>query len=358
MSSRVRDNGIGFVRRMVNIPRSLLDEFSRAMNQGLDLIEGRRNYHQNLHSQQSSTFDPFRNPSNFPPQHPPMVQEEWAFLSTFEQQYGTIHPFFYACRFTDALKIARDEHKLMLMYIHSPEHPFIPSFCRETLCSELIVEFLDANYVCWGGLASRGEGLQMANSLRVSSFPFCAVVDSADGDNLSVLEQLEGPVSPDELVEVLQRTMEEEQGVAFGNGGSKQDENRRLREEQDIANVAALQIDQERDRLQKKSSSEVKQATFSGESSQKAHTSGGEKAEKVTQILIRFPTGERRERSFSCTDKIRAIYGYVDSLGLSGVENYRLISNFPRQVYGFDQMGLSLKEAGLHPKASLFLELL
>lgn len=58
---------------------------------------------------------------------------------------------------------------------------------------------------------------------------------------------MEGPVSPAELVEILQRTMEE-QGVALGFDMAKQDEKRRadhrLREEQDVAYLAALQIDQ------------------------------------------------------------------------------------------------------------------
>ncbi|KAI3454459.1 hypothetical protein Pfo_011122 [Paulownia fortunei] len=370
---------------MVSLPRSILGGFSRVMNQGIDLmgIGGRRNqYHPNFHSQQPLNF-PFQDPSNFPlqhPQQPPMIQEEWAFLANFEQQYGTMHPFFYACQFMDALKIAQDEHKFMFMYIHSPEHPFTPSFCRETLCSEVVVQFLDANFVCWGALASRVEGLQMATALRVSSFPFCAVVAPAAGDNLAVLQQMEGPVSPAELVEILQRTMEE-QGLAFGSGRAKQEQkkraDRRLREEQDAAYVAALQKDQEKERLQKKSSSEdrvskpgktkensvskqpnkAKPSTISAQTSQKADTSGGKKA-AVTQILIRFPNGERREHSFLCTDKIQAIYRYIDSLGLPGVGNYRLISNFPRKVYGADQMGMTLKDAGLHPKASIFLELL
>lgn len=56
-------------------------------------------------------------------------------------------------------------------------------------------------------------------------------------------------------------------------------------------------------------------------------------------------------------DKIQAIYRYIDSLGLPGVANYKLISSFPRRVYGADQLGISLKDAGLHPRGSLFIEL-
>jgi FAS-associated factor 2 len=74
------------------------------------------------------------------------------------------------------------------------------------------------------------------------------------------------------------------------------------------------------------------------------------------QILIRFPNGERREQSFASTDKVQSIYRYIDSLGLPGIGNYRLVSSFPRKVYGVDQMGMTLKDSGLHPRGSLFLE--
>lgn len=65
---------------------------------------------------------------------------------------------------------------------------------------------------------------------------------------------MEGPVSPAELVEILQRTVEE-QGLAFGIGKREEHaqtkakvdnkllEDRRLREEQDAAYLAALQLD-------------------------------------------------------------------------------------------------------------------
>lgn len=193
MSSSMRESGRsmeaaynGFVRRMVNLPRNVLGGFSRAMNQGIDRMVGNGG-RRNQHNQSFPFQEPYFN--NFPlPQ--PLIQEEWAFLSAFEQEYGTMHPFFYACRFTDALKIARDEHKFMFMYIHSPEHPFTPNFCRETLCSEIVVQFLDANFVSWGGVSSRGEGLQMASTLRVASYPFCAIVAPASTDNLAVLQQV------------------------------------------------------------------------------------------------------------------------------------------------------------------------
>ena len=190
MSSAVREKGRasaeatchGIVRRMVSLPRNIIGGVSRVMGHGIDLMGiggGRRN--------QPNFQLP---PPPPPPLQPAMVAEEWAFLTCFEQQYGSDHPFFYVCRFMDGLKIAEDENKFLFLYLHSPEHPFTYSFCRETLCSEVVTQFLDANFVCWGGLADRGDGLHMAATLRPGSFPFCAVLAPGSGDSLAVLQQV------------------------------------------------------------------------------------------------------------------------------------------------------------------------
>ncbi|MCI27841.1 FAS-associated factor 2-B, partial [Trifolium medium] len=87
------------------------------------------------------------------------------------------------------MKLAEQDKKFVFMYLHSQEHPFANVFCKETLCSELVTQFLDVNFVCWGALADRGEGLQMVASLKPSSFPCCAVISPAPSDGIIVLQQ-------------------------------------------------------------------------------------------------------------------------------------------------------------------------
>ncbi|XP_027330847.1 plant UBX domain-containing protein 10-like [Abrus precatorius] len=369
------------VRRMASLPRSIMGSISRAMGDGMGFvgIGRRRNQHTNIPLQPQVLSQPHGH-------HQLVVPEEWAFLECFEQQYGTKHPFFYAFRFSEAMKLAEKDHKFVFMYLHSPDHPFANVFCKETLCSEFVSQFLDVNFVCWGALADRGDGLQMVATLSPGSFPCCAVIAPAPGDSIAVLQQLEGPLSPAELVEILQRTLEE-QGVAFGSAKAKQEAkiqaDRRLREEQDAAYLAALQIDKEKDKLHNLPSRELVQKPVVAQNTtnygkmgnnsikvskqrSKVNESTSEKQDKgnanrgsesqSTQILIRFPNGERREHTFLYTDKIQSIFSYIDSLGLPGIGNYRLISNFPRRAYGVDQMRMTLKDAGLYPKASMFLE--
>ncbi|ESW27449.1 hypothetical protein PHAVU_003G202800 [Phaseolus vulgaris] len=373
MASTGRDHRS--VRRRASFPRSIMEGISRAMEDGIGFIGRgrRRNQHPNF---------PLQAQENVSQSHDQVVvQEEWSFLESFEQQYGTKHPFFYACRLGETIKLAEQDHKFLFMYLHSPDHPFANVFCKETLCSEPVIQFLDVNFVCWGGLAYRGEGLQMVATLSPDTFPCCAVIAPTPGESIAVLQQLEGPLSPAELVGILQRTLEE-QGVAFGSAKAKQEEkiraDRRLREEQDAAYLAALQIDKEKEKLNNLPSREggqkqveahstknygkvmnssmnvTKQNSRVNESTKGVASKGMES--QPTQILIRFPNGERREHTFLCTDKIQSIFSYIDSLGLPGIGNYRLISNFPRRAFGVDQMRMTLKEASLYPKASVFLE--
>ena len=173
----------GIVRRMVSLPRSLFGGLSRAMGHGIDLIGiGTRRTTQTL---------PPPTP-NFPLQTTSSSQQrgQLDFLATFEQDHGPTHPSFYACGLAEALKVAREDGKFLFMYIHSAGHPFSQPFCRDTLCCEVVVQYLDANFVCWGGLESRGEGFQMAQILRPQSFPFCAVIAPSSGDNIVVLQQV------------------------------------------------------------------------------------------------------------------------------------------------------------------------
>lgn len=182
MSSSAVRRDHSMVRRMASLPRSIMGGISRAMGVG---IGRRRNQHANFPllqpqgSPQTQDYDPLST-----------VPEEWAFLDSFEQQYGTKHPFFYACRFMEAMKLAEQDQKFVFMYLHSPDHPFANVFCKETLCSELVIQFLDVNFVSWGALADRGEGLQMAAKLRPASFPCCAVISPAPSDSIVVLQQV------------------------------------------------------------------------------------------------------------------------------------------------------------------------
>ncbi|KAL6844712.1 hypothetical protein ACP4OV_025371 [Aristida adscensionis] len=368
-------------RTLARLPASIMEGLSRSLPR-------RRG-----HGHQLRPPPPPPPPVPLPP--PPLVPEELFFFAAFEQRYGGHHPFFYGCRFADALRAARREGKLVFVYLHDPGHPYTDAFCRGTLCADVVVEFLDANFVSWGAVAvaGSGEGPGMAASLRPGSFPFCAVVAPVSDESIAVLQQVEGPVSPSELVEILQRTIDE-QGAAFSVRPSRpiadhaaaasrpsmaeEEERRRaaqqLRQEQDAAYLESLRKDQEKERSRKslqegaakpKASNELRPrppshgARDPSKTTAPAHQKGASpshRAEADTKILIRFPNGERRQQSFCQTDTIREIFRFVDSLGVPGIGGYQLVRSYPRKTYGHQQLGMTLRDAGLHPSATLYIE--
>ncbi|GJN19918.1 hypothetical protein PR202_gb07234 [Eleusine coracana subsp. coracana] len=228
----------------------------------------------------------------------------------------------------------------------------------------------------------------MSNSLNASRFPFCAVVMASTNQRIVLLQQVEGPKTPEEMITILQRVVEEcaTQLVAARIEAEERLNNQRLREEQDAAYRAALEADQarERERMEEQQRLEreaaeaerkrkeeeealaraaqaaaEKEAALARRRQEKAMALGAEpeKGPDVTRVLIRFPTGERKERRFHSSSTVTSLYDYVDSLDCLKAEKYCLFSNFPRVPYGPEKHNLTLVEAGLHPQASLFIEI-
>lgn len=316
------------------------------------------------------------------------ASEAMDFVASFERDYGRVRPRFVTEGFMDALQRSRHEYKLLFVYLHSPEHPDTPAFCEGTLCNEMLAEFLNENFVAWGGSVKASEGFKMSNSLKASRFPFCAVVMAATNQRIALLQQVEGPKSPEELLTTLQRVLEESAPVLVSARVEAEERrtNMRLREEQDAAYQAALEADQARERQRKEEQERLEREAAEAERERKEEEEARERAAReaaereaalakmreekalalgpepekgpdVTQVLVRFPSGERKGRRFHCTATIQVLYDYVDSLGCLEINGYTLVSNFPRTVYGREKSSLSLKEAGLHPQASLFVEM-
>ncbi|KAF8379760.1 hypothetical protein HHK36_029209 [Tetracentron sinense] len=310
------------------------------------------------------------------------------FATGFERDYGTTRPNFVTEGFVDALQRSRQSFKLLFVYLHSPDHPDTPLFCEGCLCSEAVAAFVNENFVSWGGSIRASEGFKMSNSLKASRFPFCAVVMAATNQRIALLQQIEGPTSPEQMITLLQRVVEESAPVLIAArlDAEERRNNTHLREEQDAAYQAALEADQARERQRKEEQERLEREASEAERKHKEEEEAQERAAReaaekvaalarrreekamslgtepgkgpnVTQVLVRFPTGERKERRFLSSATIQSLYDYVDSLDCLNTDKYSLVSNFPRVVYGPDKHSLSLKEGGLHPQASLFVEL-
>ncbi|KAI4989843.1 hypothetical protein ZWY2020_038206 [Hordeum vulgare] len=164
LENRSRNTRRGFARNLAWLPTSFREGLACSIARGTPRSSRPRSVQ--VHQQHQPP------PPGPPP--PPFVPEELFFFSAFEQQYDGRHPFFYGCRLSEVLAIARREGKHVFLYLHEPGHPYTDPFCRGTLCSDVVVEFLDATFVSWGAVTGRGRVRH--GRLAAARLPFCAVV--------------------------------------------------------------------------------------------------------------------------------------------------------------------------------------
>ncbi|KAH9615908.1 hypothetical protein KSS87_009901 [Heliosperma pusillum] len=81
--------------------------------------------------------------------------------------------------------------------------------------------------------------------------------------------------------------------------------------------------------------------------------------ENAITLLVRMPDGSRHGRRFHKSDKLQALFNFIDVGRMLKPGTYRLVRPYPRQAFSDGESNLSLSELGLTSKQeALFLELI
>jgi hypothetical protein len=72
-----------------------------------------------------------------------------------------------------------------------------------------------------------------------------------------------------------------------------------------------------------------------------------------TMLVIRHVDGSRLQRRFRATDKLQAVFDWIESQPIE-LEEFEVLQNFPRKV--FSDANVTLEDAGLMPQAALFVQ--
>jgi len=180
------------------------------------------------------------------------VDDTQRFVELFNMEHGTVHPTPHIGTFREAVDVAKRDFKFLLVYLHSPHHQDTPTFLRETLCTEVLQDFVDDNFVFWMGTLLFTEGYNASSLLRASGFPYLAVITTIDNqmtgerNQTTVCDAHEGLVSKEDLMNWLTNIMDTQgpQLVAMRAEVEERLMDRRIREEQDAAfQVRVLTVD-------------------------------------------------------------------------------------------------------------------
>eukprot|EP00761_Pharyngomonas_kirbyi_P012650 gb/GECH01012677.1/.p1 GENE.gb/GECH01012677.1/~~gb/GECH01012677.1/.p1 ORF type:complete len:430 (+),score=162.51 gb/GECH01012677.1/:1-1290(+) len=111
-------------------------------------------------------------------------------------------------------------------------------------------------------------------------------------------------------------------------------------------------------RKQKKSgaSSSNSPLTFSKQSTNSKASASSKPSRGECLLQLRLPDGRAKKKKFSSSDTIRTVYQFLESECEQTPGKFILIINIPRQEFGSSRFDETLEEAGLCPRAQMFVE--
>lgn len=300
--------------------------------------------------------------------------------------------------FAAAQEQATQQQSLLLIYLHSPLHRSSDAFCKNVLCHESMVNFINQpNIIALGVSVHTAQGAYLAQLLQTSCYPFLALLQpkiSTTGNNtqnnsnnnsttMSLLLRAEGPALMDlsihQMLPHFQAALTRHQVIVADAEARRlqRQEESNLRRQQDEEYQAALLADQERER-QKREEQEQEERLLREKQEEEERKSAADAAkldnaraqvppeppstgatDPVTTIRFVLPSGTKLNRRFYSHETIAGLRAYLtvyfhdNEIEMS--ENIGLSTNFPKKSYN-DDSSLSLTDAGLAHQAVLMVQ--
>lgn len=99
------------------------------------------------------------------------------FIREYYERYPE-HPVFYQGTYAQALNDAKQELRFLIVYLHKDpaKNPDVDSFCRNTLSSRSVIDYINTNTLLWGCDVATPEGYRVMQSITVRSYPLMVMI--------------------------------------------------------------------------------------------------------------------------------------------------------------------------------------
>ena len=255
-------------------------------------------------------------------------------LSTYFSSIPGITPSCLECTFQEATAIARarDNRKVLLLFLHSSQANDFDYSVRNVLCEETVALIINSQFPFWAADTSCTQPHQLLQMLPITTTPLLLAVISVNSTEIKIVAASGGAAfSIEGVMSVLQKAQEEQDRLMAEDEQFKI--NRTLREDQDREYQEALRLDKELEeqRIREEeilAEKEIKMGmkqerkTFRREENQKAKLEVFERLKSsegvvdACTIVVRLPGGVRIERKFERSDKVAVMYDWVFCCGL------------------------------------------
>jgi len=301
----------------------------------------------------------------------------------------TSNPF-EASSYASAVASAHRNHKLLMVYLHSPHHPNARHFVRDCLGDARVLNFLnsaDSNLMCWGGSIHAADGASVVQGLKVCQFPFVALLSCQRGVRTAeVLFRMEGlgsrshadanlarraaltsneiPFHATDFLAVLSAHVLHYQTIIEEANARRRlrEEEAALRAEQDREFQETLAADRrreeerleqerlERERIveeeEKARLEEAQRQSMLDQARQLVPEEPQTGTPGVARLRLFLPSGSRVDRRFQATDRIAVIRAFIQIYFHEkeiAIQNFELASNYPKKI--LDDDDASIEEA-------------
>ncbi|KAI8997387.1 UBX domain-containing protein [Pilobolus umbonatus] len=283
----------------------------------------------------------------------------------------------------------------MLVYLHSRDHDDTDEFCRHTLSTARVGNFIkDKNILLWGGDVREGEAHKVSYALKASTYPFMALIAlqntlGSSSPKMTVIERIEGPSHPEELISQIEIAIDRHGAVVnrLKNEKNQREMERQLRDDQDRAYKESLKADQEKEKdAQLKAEEEAKDREMERQLSEQkreqynrylfnqlAEETKEQDPSKITRLNFRLADGSRVVRKFDKDATLDTLYKFVEIYPLlkegkhehQPVEppldyehkfNFTIHSPYPRMEYEPSSSTKLCEISSLWPSATLVVD--
>ena len=119
-------------------------------------------------------------------------QDSLRFIEEYNNKYSMEHPIFHRHSYQDAVATAFQRSKFLFVYLHSPIHDDTQRFCQSVLSAPGLVTYTNENMLTWAGKIWDPEAYGLSSQLKVSTFPFMAVLICQSNRTVQVVERIQG----------------------------------------------------------------------------------------------------------------------------------------------------------------------
>ncbi|ALC39987.1 Faf [Drosophila busckii] len=280
------------------------------------------------------------------------VADVMKFIREYNERY-TEHPVFYQGTYAQALNDAKQELRFLLVYLHKDpsNNPDIDSFCRDTLASRPVIDYINAHTLLWGCDVSTPEGYRVMQSITVRSFPLMVMI-SLRSNRMMIVGRFEGDCTPEELLRRLQAVISVNEVWLSQARADRLERNltQTLRRQQDEAYEQSLLADEEKERQRQRELEAVRQQQEAEErvrrdvelrkeeiARQKIELASLVPSEPASDaadaiaVVFKLPNGTRLERRFQQSNSILDVYHFLFCHPESPDE-FEITTNFPKRV--------------------------